>query len=106
MNMQKCKYTMKRLFSEATLHGINQYKCKDMNRQKCKYTKKQLSGEAMLPGIAEARTCTGAVALTHISPAVYTYCRMAMRICFKDETKKCTAKSVMKRICKSIIIHL
>jgi hypothetical protein len=66
--MQKCKYTVKRLFGEAALHGIKQQMHKDMNRQKCKYTKKRLSGGAMLHKMAEAHTCTGVVVLTQISP--------------------------------------
>jgi hypothetical protein len=98
MNMQKCKYTTKRLFGEAMLHGIKQQMYKDMNMQKCRYTKKRLSGEATPHGTAEAHTCTGAVVLTQISIAVHTCCRVAMKICFRNETEKHTDKSVMKRI--------
>jgi hypothetical protein len=77
MNKQKGKSTMKRLFSEATLHGI-----------------------------AEVHTCTSIVVLTHISIVVLTYCRMAIWIYFNREAKKQIAKSAMKRIYKSIIIYL
>jgi hypothetical protein len=66
---------------------------------------KRLSGETTLHGIAEVHTCTGAVVPTHVSPAVHTCCRMAMRICFKSETGRHTAKSAMERIYKSIFIH-
>jgi hypothetical protein len=76
-----------------------------MNRQKCKYAKKRLSGEATLHGTAGVHTCTGLTVLTYISPAVHTCCRAAMKICFKDETGKYSAKSAMKRIYKSIIIY-
>jgi hypothetical protein len=77
-----------------------------MNRQKCKYTKQRIFSAATLYKTAEAHTCTGTVALTHISPAVHTCCRMAVRICFREKTETHTTKSTMKRIYKSIIIYL
>jgi hypothetical protein len=77
-----------------------------MNRQKCKYTMRRLSGETTPHGIAEVHTCTGVAVPTHISPAVHTCCRVATKNYFRDETGRHTAKSVMKRIYKSIFIHL
>jgi hypothetical protein len=59
---------------------------------------KRLFSEATLHGIAEVHTCTSIVVLT--------YCRMAIRIYFNREAKKQTTKSAMKRIYKSIVIHL
>jgi hypothetical protein len=97
---------MKRLFGEAMLHGIKQQMYKGMNMQNSKYMKKRLSVEATPHGIAEAHICTGAVVLTQISIAVRTCCRVSAGICFRNETEKHTGKSAMKRIYKSIIIHL
>jgi hypothetical protein len=77
-----------------------------MNKQKCKYTMKRLFTGAMLYEITETHTCTGVVALTYTSIVVLTYCRMEMWIYFNIETCKYINKLAMKRIYKSLIIHL
>jgi hypothetical protein len=77
-----------------------------MNKQKYKSTVKQLFSEITLHGIAEVHACTGIVVLMYISIVVQMYCRMAMWIYFNRETEKHTGKSTMKRIYKSIVIHL
>jgi hypothetical protein len=86
MSKQKCKYTVKRLFGEAMLHGIKQQMNRGMNMQKCKYTKKRLFSEAMLHKMAEAHTCTGVVVLTQISP--YTRAVVCQRGCVSGMKQK------------------
>jgi hypothetical protein len=61
---------------------------KDMNKQKCKSAMKRLFSEATLHGIAGVHTCQSIVVLTQISLVVLTYCRMAIWIYFNREAKK------------------
>jgi hypothetical protein len=77
-----------------------------MNKQKCKSTMKRLFSEARLHGIAKVHTCTSVVVPMQISIVALTYCRMAIWIYFNSETGKQIGKSTMICIYKSIIIHL
>ncbi|MDR2385095.1 MAG: hypothetical protein LBD80_05460 [Tannerella sp.] len=49
---------------------------------------KRLFSEATLHGIAGVHTCQSIVVLTQISLVVLTYCRMAIWIYFNREAKK------------------